>query len=158
MNEGKRTRILGNTLGFSLTEILVVLAVLAIFARIAVANYVALRPGLQLNGAAREVLSKLMWARSKAVEQNNQWIITFPTNHTLQILDDKNNNGAADAGEWTQTIDISTDYSNVTLSKSGSDPTFSPRGTAAGNTTITINNSNGSRTVTVTGVGNVKIS
>ena len=157
MRQKRITRIQSNSRGFTLAELLTVMAVLAIFAGIAVPNYVAVQPGLQLNGAAREVLGKLMWARSKAVAQNNQWVVTFPTNHSFQILDDTNNNGTADAGESTQTIDINTAYPNVTISKSGSDPTFNSRGTAGGSTTITITNTSGAKTVTVSGTGNVKI-
>jgi Tfp pilus assembly protein FimT len=114
---------------------------------------------MRLNGAAREVLGKLRWARSKAVEQNNSYIVTFPNNYSITILDDKNGNGTADAGEWTDTINLQTDYSNVTLSKAGGDPDpkFSSRGTAEGSTTITITNAGGSKTVNVTPTGNVKI-
>ena len=157
MSQRRTTRTQSNIRGFTLAELLTVMTVLGVLTAIAVPNYVAMQPGLQLNGAAREILGKLMWARSKAVEQNNQWVVTFPTNHTFQILDDKNNNGTADAGESTQTIDINTDYPNVTISKSGSDPTFNSRGTAGGSTTITITNTHGSKTVTVSGTGNVKI-
>jgi type IV fimbrial biogenesis protein FimT len=139
---------------------LTVAGVMSIMMAIAVPNYVALQPGMRLNGAAREILGKLMWARAKAVEQNNQWVVTFPTNHTITLLDDKNNNGTADAGESTQTFDIQTDYSGVTFSKSGNDPIFTSRGTnkaGLGDATITVTNSSGSKTVTVTAIGNVKI-
>jgi type IV fimbrial biogenesis protein FimT len=155
----KVKRVLGNEKGFTLGEVLAVAGVMSIMMAIAVPNYVALQPGMRLNGAAREVLGKLMWARAKAVEQNNQWVVTFPTSHTFTLLDDKNNSGTADAGESTQTFDIQTDYSGVTISKTGSDPIFTSRGTTnTGSTTLTITNSSGSRTVTVTATGNVKIS
>jgi len=143
--------------GFTVAELLTVLLVMAIFFAIAVPNYVAIRPGLQLNGAARQVFAKLVWARSKAVAQNNQLVVTFPTNHTLQILDDTNSNGTADAGESIEAIDISNEYPAVTISKSGPDPTFNSRGTTTGNTTITVTNTSGSKTVGVSGIGNVKV-
>src|SRR5919108_1700875 len=103
---------LGNDKGFTLGQMMGAITVMTIVMAVAVPQYAALQPGMRLNGAAREVLGKLMWARAKAVEQNNQWVVTFPTNHTLTILDDKNGNGSADAGESTQTFDIQTDYSN----------------------------------------------
>ena len=133
-----------NDQGFTMAEMMVTLALFAVMAAIAVPSYLSMQPGLRLNGAAREVLGKLMWARSKAVEQNSTYVVTFPTNHSLLI------NG--------QTIDLQPDYSGITLSKSGSDPTFNGRGTAAGSTTITISNGSSSRTVTVSATGNVKIS
>ncbi len=133
--------------GFTLAELMVAMAVFAIMAAIAMPSYLSMQPGLRLNGAAREVLGKLMWARSKAVEQNSAYAVTFPTDHTLLIT----------SGAWSQTIDLQTDYSGITLSKSGSDPTFNGRGTASGSTTITVSNGSSSRTVTVSATGNVKI-
>jgi type IV fimbrial biogenesis protein FimT len=130
-----------------MAELMATLALFAVMAAIAVPSYLSMQPGLRLNGAAREVLGKLMWARSKAVEQNSAYAVTFPTDHTLLIT----------AGAWSQTIDLQTDYSGITLSKSGSDPTFNGRGTASGSTTITLTNSSGSKVVDVTATGNVKI-
>ena len=128
-----------------MAEMMVTLGLFAVVAAIAVPSYLSAQPGLRLNGAAREVLGKLMWARSKAVEQNSTYAVTFPTNHSLEI------NG--------QTIDLQTDYPGITLQRtSGSDPTFNGRGTASGSTTITVSNGSSSKTVTVTATGNVKIS
>jgi type IV fimbrial biogenesis protein FimT len=136
---------------------LAVAGVISVMMAIAVPNYVSLQPGMRLNGATREVLGKLMWARAKSVEQNNSYVVTFPDDHSITILDDKNGNSVADAGEWTETINLQTYYSDVTLSKSGADPTFNSRGTAGGSTTLTISNTSGSKTVTVNPTGNVKI-
>ena len=144
--------------GFTLGEMMATLALFSIVAAIAVPSYLSMQPGLRLNGGAREVLGKLMWARSKAVGQNSTYAVTFPTSTSLQIFNDTNGNGSADAGEWSQTIDLQTDYSGITLSRSGSDPTFNGRGTAAGSTTITVSNGSSSKTVTVSATGNVKIS
>jgi hypothetical protein len=90
-----------------------------------------------------------MWARSKAVEENATYNVTFPTDHTLEIRK---------AGVLIQSVDIQADYTGVTLSKSGDDPAFDSRGTAGGATTITLTNSSGSKTVTVSATGNVKVS
>jgi type IV fimbrial biogenesis protein FimT len=152
-------RILRESKGFTLGELMTAVAVIGIVASIGIPSYLSVQPSMRLNGAAREVLGKLRWARSKAVEQNNTYIVTFPNTYSITILDDKNGNGTADAGEWTETINLQTDYSDVTLSKAGGDPdpTFSSRGTAGGSTRITITNSSGSKTVDVTAAGNVKI-
>ena len=123
--------------------------VFAVLVAVAVPNYLAFQPNMRLNGASREVLGKLMWARSKAVTENITYDVTFPTDHTLEIRK---------AGVLIQSVHIETDYTEVTFSKSGDDPTFNSRGTAGGVTTITITNSSGSKTVTVTATGNVRIS
>ena len=144
---------------FTVAEMIVWLGVFGILGAIAVPEFAAFRPGLRLNGAAREILAQLMWARAKAVEQSNNFVVSLPTNHSLTILDDKNNNGVADAGEAIKTIDLQTDYDNATVVKGGGqpDPVFYPRGTAAGSTELTVSNSSGSRVVTVSVTGVVKI-
>jgi type IV fimbrial biogenesis protein FimT len=137
-----------NSKGFTLAEMMVVGGVLAVLVAVAIPNYLAFQPNMRLSGASREVLGKLMWARSKAVEENATYDVTFPSDHTLEIRR---------AGVLIRTVDIQPDYTGVTFSKSGDDPVFNSRGTAGGATTITITNSSGSKTVIVTATGNVKI-
>ena len=145
----KFERVLLDIKGFTIAEMMAAAGVFAVLVAVAVPNYLAFQPNVRLNGASREVLGKLMWARSKAVEENITYGVTFPTDHTLEIRK---------AGVLIQTVNIQTDYTEVTFSKSGDDPTFNSRGTAGGATTITITNSSGSKTVTVTVTGNVRIS
>jgi len=146
-----------NNRGFSLTEIITAIGVFSILAMIGIPRYWAAQPGLRLNGGARQVLGKLMWMRSQAVEENTTYVAIFPTNHSLKIFNDTNANGIADLLEWTETIDIGVNYPDVQLSWSGINPTFNGRGTAAGSTIITLSNSSGSKTVTLNRTGNVKI-
>jgi Tfp pilus assembly protein FimT len=140
-------------------ELMVSMGIFTILLAIAVPGFVAQQPTRQLSGAARLVLAELMSARAKAVEENNQYVVSFPTSTGILILDDNNNDGTADAGESTRSRSLEDDYPGVTISKNGGDPDpiFSPRGTAAGATTITVANSSGSRTVTVGLTGVVKI-
>ena len=144
----KLERVFLDSKGFTLAEMMAVGGVFAILVAVAIPNYLAFQPNMRLNGASREVLGKLMWARSKAVEENATYHVTFPTDHTLEIRK---------AGVLIQTVDVQTDYAGVIFSKSGDDPAFNSRGTAGGATAITITNSSGSKTVTVTATGNVKI-
>ena len=143
--------------GFSLTELLAAIGVFSILAMIGVPNYRAAQPGLRLNGSARQVMSKLMWARSQAVGENASYVVNFPDNHTLKIFNDTNSNGIADILEWTETIDIHANYPDVNFSVSGSNPAFNGRGTAGGSTLITVTNGSGSKTISVNPTGNVKI-
>ena len=57
--------------GFTTGELMATLALLTVMAAIAVPSFLSAQPGLRLNGGAREVLGKPMWAHSKAVEQNS---------------------------------------------------------------------------------------
>jgi prepilin-type N-terminal cleavage/methylation domain-containing protein len=147
MNIRRFKSILTDRRGFSLGEILVAVGIFAILAAIAAPQFLAFRPKNRLNGAARQVYSELMWARSKAVNDNTSYVVTFPTNQTIQI-----------AGSTTKTINIQTEYSDVTLSSSASTITFSSRGTTDVAPTITLTNPGGTKTVTMRITGTASIS
>jgi prepilin-type N-terminal cleavage/methylation domain-containing protein len=147
MSVGFCRQILKDRRGFSLGEILVVVGVFSILAVIAVPQFGAFRPKFRLDGATRQIYSELMWARSKAVNDNSSYVVTFPTNQTMLIT-----------GLTTKTVNIQTEYSDVTLTSSASTVTFSSRGTADVAPTITLTNSGGTKTVTLRITGTASIS
>ena len=126
---------------------LVAIGVFAILAAIAVPQFIAFRPINRLNGAARQIYSELMWARSKAVNENSSYVVTFPTSQTMLI-----------SGSTSKTVNIEAEYSDVTLTSSASTITFSSRGTTDVAPTITLTNSGGTKTVTVRITGTASIS
>jgi len=140
---------------------MIVIAVFAIVASIAIPNFMSLLPGIRLNGAARQVMGDLMAARMKAVKENNEFRVFFdsPSDNQYQILDDDDNDGAINTGVEATTIkNIQDEYHDVTFSNpSGNSPIFHPRGTASDLTTLTLSNSSGSKTVTISIAGRVKI-
>jgi len=144
--------------GFTLMELMVVLALLAIIATIAIPGFMSLLPGMRLNGAARQVMGDLMAARMKAVKLNHRTQVIFDSSSQYRICDDADNNGTVDDGEGdVQTKNIQTEYHDVTMS-STNNPIFHPRGTATNLATVTLQNSSGSKTVTISIAGRVKIS
>jgi type IV fimbrial biogenesis protein FimT len=153
-----RIRILADVRGFSIGELMTVVSLIGVLTAVGIPSFLSFQPSMRLNGAAREVLSRLNWARANAVQNNNTSIVTFLSDHSFQIFNDANNNGLADANE-TATVNLQTNYSDVTLTVSGasSTPTFNGRGTASSDTTVTISNPSGSKTVQVSPAGNVKI-
>jgi type IV fimbrial biogenesis protein FimT len=159
MIRNRLKRIFRDKQGFSLAEMLVATAIMSIMTAIAVPTFVSMQPGLRLNGASREVFGKLMWARAQAVEENITYSVTFPNNHTIQIIRDANANGSADTGESTQSIDIQSDYSDCTFAVTSGDstPNFRGRGTTDGQTVIAVSNPAGSRVITVLATGSIKI-
>lgn len=141
--------------GFTIVEMLIVIALMAIMAAFAIPAYQSYMVKNRLNGAARQIMSDLMDARMKASSQNNRFRMIFLDSHRYKILDDDNNNNTEDTGESTQTKDIQTEYYDVTLSATAN-PIFYPRGTAYG-TTVTMTNPSGSKYVKVAITGRVKI-
>jgi type IV fimbrial biogenesis protein FimT len=139
-------QILRDRRGFSLGEILVAVGVFSILAAIAVPQFIAFQPRLRLEGATRQIYSELMWARSKAISDNSSYVVTFPTSQTMLIT-----------GVTTKTVNVQTEYSDVTLASSASMITFSSRGTANVAPTITLTNSGGTKTVSlkITGIASI---
>ena len=144
--------------GFTLIELMIIIAIMAIFAAIAVPNFLSYLPKSRLNGAARQVMGDLMAARMKAVSLNHSVKVFFYSNHEYKICDDADNSGTVADGEGdVQLRDIQSEYSDVTFDSSNPpDPVFSSRGTAT-NPTITLQNSTGSKDITISIAGRVKI-
>jgi prepilin-type N-terminal cleavage/methylation domain-containing protein len=136
-----------NSGGFTVTELLVAVAIFGILSAIAAPNLAAVKQRFRLDGAARQVFSEIMSARMKAINENSTYTITFPTTHTIQIV-----------GSATRTVDLQTLYDGVTLSSSAAAINLSSRGTSDAASTITITNSTGSKTVTVKITGSALIS
>lgn len=144
------------TAGFSLLGQLITLTLAGIMLSIAVPGYLKVMPRHRLNGAVRLLTGDLMWARMKAIERNNRHRIFFLNDYEYRILDDADNDGAVDPGEWTLTRDLRTDYRDVVIS-STNNPVFSPRGTASSLATITLANAAGSKRISISIAGRVRI-
>src|SRR3989304_428571 len=150
--------------GFTLLELMIVIAIMGIMAAMAVPSYQTYMAQRRLNGAARQVMSDLMAARMKAITQNNEFKVFFPGshsgalsgNHQYQILDDDDDDGASSTDEAIEIKDIQTNYTDVTMN-ANNNPVFSPKGTVTNLATVTLSNSRGSKTVSIAITGRVKI-
>ena len=151
-------RIFNKQSGFTLIELIVIIAIVAVFAAIAVPNFLSYMPKHRLNGAARQVMGDLMAARMKAVSQNCDVAVTFASgNPEYEIWTDSDNDDIEDSGEVI-TKNIQSNYHDVTID-TDRNIKFSTRGTANsyGIIALALPHSAGSKNVKVHLTGRVKI-
>ncbi|MGD8993216.1 MAG: GspH/FimT family protein [Desulfobacterales bacterium] len=166
-----------NKMGFSIMEILTVIAIMAILAAIAIPGLIGWRNNAQLGRAARDVYSSFQKAKMESVRRNGNCGIEFRTNDYVVYIDsDLSFDFNAVNDQVIQTVNWS-DYPGVRLdlSQGGGDGlTFSnpntglvfapdglPRnnvgGLGSGTVFITFQNSSRQNTVTISTVGNIQI-
>jgi len=145
--------------GFTLIEVMIVIAIMAIMAAIAAPNYQEFMAQRRLNGTARLIMSDLMNARMQAVSQNNKVIVSLTSNHQYQIVRDRNNNMTVDTGETGPSKDIHPDYSEVTFApaSTGYSPVFNTDGTAINGKLILTNSGGSNLYIKIATGGRVKI-
>ncbi len=113
-----------NQKGFSLLELIVVVAVIAVVAGILIPVYFTMKPTIRVNGAARQIQGDFMWAKMRAVSENNDYVIAFGTagtppdisNDTYYIYDDDDGNFSTvgtETSELVKTVVISDEYKGV---------------------------------------------
>ena len=96
-----------NNKGFTLAELMTVIAIIAILSTIAIPNYFNWLPKQRLRSAAGDVLFAMQLARSRTVKENASVVLTFdPVNENYTVFLDNGaganaGNGVQDAGENT---------------------------------------------------------
>lgn len=142
--------------GFSLIELTMILATVAIIAAVAVPRYTSAVQHYQLDSAARQIAADIALAKSRANFGSTAVIISFsPSNSSYQIVGMPALNGATG---W-YTVNLAADPYRVTLvgatfgngatSTSGSQLTFDGYGTPVTGGSVVIGNGTSRRTITV---------
>ena len=136
--------------GFTLIELLIVVVIIGVLSAIAAPSFQTYMGKSRLNGAARMVMSDLMAARMKAIKTNRAVQVDFSTGGGSQYTIDV---GDAEA----VTKNVQNHYSGVTVQSTVTSVIFKSTGWAGANTII-VNNSLGSKTITISTAGRVRIS
>ncbi|MGD9022534.1 MAG: GspH/FimT family pseudopilin [Deltaproteobacteria bacterium] len=117
--------------GLTLVELMVAIAILAIFATVAIPSFNYYLPKARASGAGRELFTELQWARQRAIARNNDFVIVFNTsNDSYTIYDDQDNDFStvgAESGEEVKTIHIGDHFKGIGFGYiAGNNPSGNP--------------------------------
>lgn len=169
MKQNFKTRLGAVPTGFSLVELMVVLAVLVILASIAVPAYTVWVPNYKLKAAAGEMVAALQLAKLTAVKENANVVIWFDTANNAYRAFLDNGAGGGVAGNNTQdgsektirqgTLDADVNMYNTSFSTWGNQTVFNSRSMASGGWGYVYlrNNNSEFRRITVWTTGHLKM-
>jgi len=158
-----------NERGFSLTELMIVLSIIAIFSAVSMLSSQGPLNTFRVRTAARQVFSDIQTARLGAIRGGRSWALCFPAGNGVAVTTYtvQNNAGAdatlctADDGVPVRTSTIGSPKLVITKNFAPANLTFNPNGTAsAGGNLVTITSTNGGRILNInvtTGTGNPRI-
>ena len=94
--------------GFTVIELMTVLAIVAVLATLSLSNFISLRPRYKLGEAVTDILSMLQNARLRAVKENRRVVVLFDPDGNGILEGDYIafvDNGSGGAAEWTRQTD-----------------------------------------------------
>lgn len=148
--------------GFTLIELMTVIAMTAVLSAIAIPNLIGALPEHRLGGSSREILSILHFAKMAAIKENSNILVDFDNaaNECIVSVDDTPENGSRDTGErilkrYSMPPGINLIAPSFDLA--GNVVSFNSRGFADRSGDITVRNSRGDRKIRVLPSGHCKI-
>jgi type IV fimbrial biogenesis protein FimT len=147
--------------GFTLTELMIVIAIIGLLAIVSLPGYTRFRQSWQLNGEAQQFASAMRTARGTAVMKNIDVVFNFDMdNNSYSYFEDTNGNGSLDNNEYqSTTYEFSPGIEIIAHTFSGVVFTFGPKGNTRESGSITVRNSyNKTKQIRVFGgTGNIDV-
>ncbi len=131
--------------GFTLMEMMTVIAIIGILSAIAIPNMIAWRSNQQLSSMARDIQSFINGARLQAVKGNSSVTLTFdPTIHGKEIQSNQINRAAANIPPRQEFLALRPGVA-MTTNFTGGTIVYNSRGMLTDNVggTVTLTNSSG---------------
>ena len=146
-----------DTKGFTIIELLVIIAMIGIISAIAVPNFTVLLPTQRLNGAASTLRGDLYKAKSMSIKKGVMYRVVFTTDgYAIQ-------RGTASSGAFVlaeaETTRSFSDYPGISVDTSAAghgNPIFYPRGTATAVTVTLKNQRDNTKSISTSISGRVK--
>jgi type II secretion system protein H len=118
--------------GFTLVELLIVIAIVAILAALTAPTFENMSRKMALTGAASELASGLQFARSEALRSGKALVFELKTDNSWRIFQDANSNKTYDAGDTLlRENTISTRIAQIPPTAAAIQITYTAGGTAA---------------------------
>ncbi len=120
--------------GFTLVEMMVVIAIMAIVSAIAVPNFYSYAAGMKLRSASRDLYSTLQSTRMKAIRQNTRWAVQFnaPTPTNYRVIDCGIDNICVSDDDSLKIPTMMSQYAGVNMTSFPGIVEFYPDGTSSG--------------------------
>ncbi|MCX7770520.1 MAG: GspH/FimT family pseudopilin [Proteobacteria bacterium] len=145
--------------GYTLVEILIVIAIISILSAIAIPNFSRYREIYVTKGEMQKIVSFINLAKSASLKYNDQIGLIFPAGNgiTVTMFIDSNRNNALDNGETV----LNRLVLDSNLTHQTNNPVYigiPPTGIIVGsNTTLTFKYGNQTRRIVVSGYGRIRV-
>ena len=141
--------------GFSLFELLVVLAVVAVVSAIATPSILSWRSNAKLRGAAGNLKHDLELSKTKAVRERSPVTVTFLATHYQVTFTDKDGNlRTLRNRELPGGVRVDLGSTNF---RDGDKTVFNGRGLPQAGSAVLVNNSGQQKTIIVSPLGRIRI-